>query len=313
MPDINFKNKDYSDFVTNFEPWTYSREELVDEVGLELSRLFAQAVANKDKPESYLFMAFIQGMLDNWAQAIEMAKHGRALLNNVNPEFNFFLAYAIWQDIKKRNESDKYALRQYLWAIELMWEALKVNPIDPRFLDRQGVTALEYHYILNKLEEDGEQVPEEIKQNPTRISSEAEAFGFLEQALKKTDDNNRKMRVRILNNLAYSYGTSEPPNLEKAEQFHKQVVNELSGVNLDNNGTLPEFEKWQFVMDTRWYIGAKLAYFKENVADLEESIRNLISLHDKASLNESERRVIKAHLNETKEWLDKLKESRVVE
>lgn len=306
MPEIHFRNSDYRHFVKSFEPWTYSREELVDEVGLELSRLYSQAVANKDKPESYLFMAFILGMLDNWSQAIEMAKHGRELLSKVNPEFNFFLAYAVFQDIKKRNESDQNALKQYLWAIELMWEALKANPIDPRYLDRQGATALEYHYILRKLACRGETVPEEVSKCKIRISNEVEALGFLEQALKKAGDN-RKLRVRVLNNLAYSYGTIEPPNLEKAEEFHKQVVHELSGVNQDNNSTLPEFEKWQFVMDTRWYIGAKIAFFKKNVVELEDSIQNLVSLHDKASLNESERRAIRAHLNETREWLHKLK------
>jgi len=311
MPDIHFKNKDYSDFVKNFEPWAYSKEELVDEVGLKLSRLYAQAVADKDKPESYLFMAFILGMLDNWGQAVKMAEHGRKLLNKVNPEFNFFLACAIWR-IKKQDDDDKYALGQLLWAIELMWEALKQNPIDPRYLNTQGTTALEYRSILDKLNDEGEAIPQEILNSKTRISSEVEAFGFLEQALHRVGDD-RKLRVRILNNLAYSYGTTEPPNLEKAEEFLQQVIDELSGVKPDQNNILPEFEKWQFVIDTRWYIGAKLAYSKGNVAELEKSIENLVSLHEKASLNDSERRDISAHLNETREWLDKLKESQVVQ
>ena len=305
MPDIRFKKREYGDFVKNFEPWTYKKEELVDGVGLELSRLFSLAVANKDKPESYLFMAFILGMLDNWGQAIEVAKHGRGLLSKVNPEFNFFLAYAVWQDLKKRNESDSFALRQYAWATELMWEALKVNPIDPRYLDRQGITALEYHSIVRNLEGGGEPGPPEILNSKTRISSESEALGFLEQALHRAGDD-RKLRVRILNNLAYSYGTIEPPNLQKAEEFHKQVINELSDVKQDRNSTLPEFEKWQFVMDTRWYIGAKIAYFKENAVELQNSIDNLVSLQEKASLNESERRVISSHLEETREWLHQL-------
>jgi hypothetical protein len=311
MPDIHFKKKEYRDFVKNFEPWNYKKEGLVDEVGRELSGLFSLAFANKDKPESYLFMAFILGMLDNWSQAIELAKHGRELLDKVNPEFNFFLAYAVWQDIKKRNESDKLALPKYLWAIELMWEALKANPIDPRYLDRQGTTALEYHDIVRQLEGNGETVPPEILNSKIRISSETEAFGFLEQALNRAG-NDRKLRVRILNNLAYSYGTIEPPNLQKAEEFHKQVINELGNVKQDNSNPLPEFEKWQFVMDTRWYIGAKLAFFKENVGELQHSIDNLVSLQQKASLNDSERRVIKSHLDETREWLDKLRASQVM-
>jgi hypothetical protein len=312
MPVIHFKNRDYNDFIDNFQPWTYSKEQLVDEVGRKLSQLFSQAFRNKDKPESYLFMAFILGMLDKWEQAIKIAEHGRGLLDKVNPEFNYFLAYAIWQDIKikRRSGGYKYELVQYMRAIRLMWEALKVNPTEPRYLDRQGTTALECHYILRKLAGLGEDAPEEILNDETKISSESEALGFLESALKKAG-NDRKLRVRILNNLTYSYGTIEPPNLEKAEKFHTEIVDELSLVKQNPNSTLPEFEKWQFVMDTRWYIGAKLAYSKKDAIELENNIRNLVSLHDKASLTDSERRAITSHLDEASEWLLKLKGEQV--
>jgi tetratricopeptide (TPR) repeat protein len=312
MPDIHFRNKDYASFVNDFRPWTYSKEQLVDEVGLKLSRLFSQAAAQMEKPESCLFMAFILGMLDNWGQAIKMAEHGRGLLSKekVNPEFNYFLASAVFQDIKKRGENDRYALEQYVWAIELMWEALHENPPDPRYLNRQGTLALECHFLLRKLNDLGEVLPEKILNNETNISSEQEALGFLEQALKKAG-NDRKLRVRILNNLAYSYGTLEQPNLEKAEHFHNQVIDELRGVKQNKNDTLPEFEKWQFVMDTRWYIGAKISYFKKDVVELENNIENLVLLHQKASLNDSDRKFIKSHLNETREWLLDLKRSQV--
>lgn len=308
MPVIHFKNGAYREFIDNFQPWTYSTEQHLNEFGHKVSRLFSQAIRHMNKPENCLFMAFILGMLDKWEQAIMMADHGRGLLDKVNPEFNFFLAYAIWQDIKikRRSNGNKYALVQYVWAAKLMREALKANPSEPRFLDRQGTTALECHYILRKLADRGESPPEEVLNDVAKISSEAEAFGFLEQALKKAGSD-RKMRVRILNNLAYSYGTTEPPNLEKAEKFHKEIIDELELVKQNPDSTLPEFERWQFVMDTRSYIGAKLAYAKKDAAELEQNIGNLVSLHEKASLTETERRVIKSHLDEAAEWLLKLK------
>lgn len=307
MPVIHFKNGAYREFIDNFQPWTYSKEQLLNEFGHKLSRLFSRAIRHMNKPENCLFMAFILGMLDKWEQAIKMADHGRNLLNKVNAEFNYFLAYAIWQDIKikRRSDGNKYALGQYMWATRLMWEALKANPAEPRFLDRQGTTALECHYILRKLADRGESPPEEFLAGETKISSEVEAFGFLEQALKKAG-NDPKLRVRILNNLAYSYGTIEPPNLEKAEKFHKEIIDELELVKQNPNSELPEFERWQFVMDTRWYIGAKLAYAKKDAAELEHNIANLVELHEKASLTDSERRVIKSHLDEATEWVLRL-------
>jgi hypothetical protein len=309
MPEIHFKNKQYGNFIAGFQPWKYSRDQIIEEVGKELTSLFALAVANQKNAESYLFMAYILGMLDNWSNAIQMAEHGRKFLNAVNPEFNYFLAYAIWQAQKKSDEDHQTALVNYLWATELMWEALRANPYDPRYLKRQGTIALECHYLINEIKKRGQQLPEQLIKGEVKLATETEALGSLEQALKRVPEKPgaKQLRVRILNNLAYSYGTLDEPNLEKAEKYLQAVVEELSDVKENPNSILPEFEKWQFVMDTRWYIGAKLAYSRHDLNALEESIANLINLRDRAGLNTSEKHFIESHLADSREWLAELK------
>jgi hypothetical protein len=302
MPTVNFENRAYDEFVKNFRPWLYEKDQLINRLGQHLAELFSRAASNTEKPENCLFMAFVMGMLDYWDQAAEMAEHGRALIKKEKrSEFDYFLAFAKYRKVDMHVDDPEYALRQYISANANIRDALAANPYDARYLKRSGTISLQYHETKRRLARLGKTGEPHIAAADGSIVSEAEAIGFLKEAIRRAK-NDGKIRVRALNNLAYTFGTSDPPRLKEAEECIKQIEAEFDAATKNPNNSLPDKEKWPFVMDTIWYIGAKIAYARRDANNLKRNLDLLKVALEKASLLEAEKRAIETHIREALEW-----------
>ena len=192
------------------------------------------------------------------------------------------------------------ALEHFTQADRDIRAALKANPYDPRYLERRGAIALRYHHIVNAL-------PEESRcaLPVSEIVSVAEARGFLKQAVQRAGPD-RKISVRALNNLAYSYGTSDPPELDDAEECIKQIEREFDAATNDHDNSLPSIQQWPFVMDTVWYIGAKIAYTRRDVANLKQKLELFEVALEKANLLDAEATSLAEHKHEIQNWHSEL-------
>jgi hypothetical protein len=301
MPTIHFENKLYEDFVKNFQPWRYKEEKLIDKLGQQLAELFAQAASNFEKPENCLFIAFVMGMLDFWDQALEVAEYGSERIKEKRSEFDYFLAYARYRSVDMHGADPLDALQQYIHAHRNIVDALRANPYDARYLKRRGTITLRYHYATKKLG-----IPNESVSDSKDIASEDDAIGFLKQAVKRAKKDDRKTRVRALNNLAFAYGTSEPPRLEEAEECIKQIEKEFDEATNEPENSLPDIIDWPFVMDTIWYIGAKIAYARRDAKSLKDNAERLQFAVEKVKLLPTEEEAVKAHISELQELQNQL-------
>ena len=302
MPTVHFETRIYDDFIKNFRPWNYNEEELRNKIGPDLAELFSLAASNTEKPENCLFMAFVMGMLDYWDHAVEMAEHGSQHVKEKRAEFDYFLAYARSRKVDMHREDLLDALKQYTAANNNILAALKINPYDARYLNRRGTITIQYHDTRKKLEQQGKFEAAAAANNMAR---EDEAIGFLKQAVKYAG-NHRKLRVRALNNLAYAYGMSEPPQLDEAEKCIKQIEIEFDAAINESDPSIPEKEKWPFVMDTMWYLGARIAYSRGDAKELKRNADLLKVALDKVRLMESEENDIRGHIREVEEMQNKL-------
>jgi hypothetical protein len=300
MPTIHFENRHYNEFVKHFHPWRYGEAELLDQLGRMLEQLFSHAASNPEKPENCLFMAFVMGMHDFWDPAVEMAENGSERIKERRSEFDYFLAYARYRRVDMHNYAPLEALEQYAQADRDIRAALKANPYDARYLERRGAIALRYHHTVAALpKESHSAVP------ITDIASVAEARGFLKQAVQRAGPD-RKISVRALNNLAYSYGTSDPPELHEAEECIKQIEREFDAATNDHDESLPSIQQWPFVMDTVWYIGARIAYTRGDAESLKQKRELFEVALEKANLLEAEATSIAEHIREIQNWQSEL-------
>ena len=301
MPTIHFENKLYEEFVKNFQPWRYKEEKAIDKLGRQLHDLFSEAASNFEKPENCLFIAFVMGMLDFWDQAVEVAQYGSERIKEKRSEFDYFLAYARYRTVDMHNADPSDALQQYIHANRYILDALRANPYEARYLKRRATITLRYHDAKRRLG-----TPEESVVEPKDIASEEDAIGFLKQAVKRAKKEDRKTRVRALNNLAYTYGTSEPPRLEEAEECIKQIEREFDEATNEPEHSLPDIIEWPFVMDTIWYIGAKIAYARGNAKELKDNAERLQFSVEKVKLLPTEEEAVKAHISEIQELQNQL-------
>jgi hypothetical protein len=300
MPTIHFENKRYNDFVKNFRPWRYKEVELIDQLGRQLDELFSSAAKNPEKPENCLFMAFVMGMHDFWDSAVEMAERGSEHLTDKRSEFDYFLAYAKYRKVDMHGYPPAIAREHFIDADSDIRAALKVNPYDPRYLERRGAIALRYHYNSSLIPKDS------LKRLPKAdIANITEARGFLKQAVSR-GGHDPKIRVRALNNLAYSFGTSDPPELKEAAKCITQIEKEFDTATSDGANELPDLEQWPFVMDTIWYIGAKIAHSEGNADELRRNRERLQTAVDRANLLEAEAKNIEEHILEIQSWENEL-------
>ena len=301
MPTIHFENKFYEQFVKNFQPWRYKDEKSIDKLGQQLAELFALAASNFEKPENCLFIAFVMGMLDFWDQALEVAEYGSERIKERRSEFDYFLAYARYRTVDMHGADPSDALQQYIHAHRNIMDALNANPYDARYLKRRGTITLQYHDATRKIG-----MPNESVSEAKDIASEDDAIGFLKQAVKRAKKDDRKTRVRALNNLAFTYGTSEPPRLEEAEECIKQIEKEFDEATSEPENSLPDIIDWPFVMDTIWYVGARIAYARKDAKALKDNAERLQFAVEKVKLLPTEEEAVKAHISEIQELQNQL-------
>jgi len=297
MPTIHFDSRLYNEFVTSFQPWRYKEAELIDQFGRLLEELFSNAASNPEKPENCLFMAFVMGMHDFWDSAVEMAEHGSKHLKGKRSEFDFFLACARYRKVDMHDYPPVIALKHYIQADADIRAALKTNPYDPRYLERRGAIALRYDHTLSL-------VPKEQMAALPRadIASVTEARGILKQAVQR-GVHDPKIRVRALNNLAYSFGTGDAPELEEAEECIKQIEKEFDTATSEGANSLPDdIEQWPFVMDTIWYIRAKIARSRGDANEVKTNRERLQTAMDRVLLLPAETKAIEAHLRNIQNW-----------
>lgn len=300
MPTINFTTEIYRDFVKDFKPWAYERDQALDQIGQKLTELFSQAASKPDNPESWLFMAFVMGMLDYWPQAIELAKQGLSRVKRGDGrEFEYLIAEAKFRAGKGIADTPREAIKGFISAYDHIRQAIKFDYSDARFLERQAVIALYYADARKELTNLSESELEQIDQGGKDVIGEPHAIQLLIQAERRAGKD-RKLRVRALNNLAFVYVIADPPQLDQAVACVNEIQKEFDQALERKDDSLPDPERWPFVVDTLWYIRAKIAFSLNDLDTLDSAIDGFQGLLDKAVLLPPERKTVEAHLKEVK-------------
>lgn len=302
MPTINFNTSAYKDFAKDFRPWIYERESLLDKVGQKLAELFSRAATNPQNPESWLFMAFVMGMLDYWQQATVLASKGLSLVKKGGDkrEFQYFIADAKCREASEQAEDPAEALKRYISAYKHIQQAIRLDPSDARFLERQATIALHYHEVREQFAVARESEQARIDGEGKEIVSKEQAIQLLIQAERRAGKD-RKLRVRALNNLAFTYVTNEPPQVREAAECIDKIQQEFDEAVDRKDDLLPEPEKWPFVMDTIWYVRALVASANNDVGMLDSTINGLQGVLSNAVLLPQERKIIESHLRKVRE------------
>ena len=305
MPSLQLVSKTYREKLKS----------LATENGEHYERAFfsiiREVVSGFNEPEDFLIMAFLLGLLNEWEQALEVMNKCRQIIANMPPssvpeqiipsEVDF-LSSAIKRRLAQTAADAESEISLYLDAYDDIVRARTAAPNEPRYLVAEAGTAMMYHEIVNNVclwpIDAAVSVRNTVRSD---ILSEAEAKEQTKRALGLINSSDVRLRVIVLNNLAFAEVLSENPSLEEADVYigqadeiiqnadHKQAAL-LSGVLLHIN-------------ETKVMLRAKRARYENNLEGLKECIQDLYALAEETDLIEYEKRGFLSHLEILKSWL----------
>lgn len=262
-------------------------------------------------PEDFLFMAFALSLLNYWSVAYRTTEYALQIYNS-NEEFYkkdsnlyemcYFLSMCKRKSIFENYDDKVNNKREYLnimYKLENSFKRILVsynaNQKDARFLKEMGILILMYYYYVRKQKLKKEQID-----NIFNKYSEEFAFNLLTEALHLSK-NNIKLKILILNNLAYFYAKLEKPDFKKSKQYIEQIDEEFEKIS-DSPELYDPKEPWTYLLDTKFYIRGLMAIKQNNIGLLEESINDLeLLLCDTADVDISTKKYIQNHISELSE------------
>lgn len=239
-------------------------------------------------------MAFVLGMLNLWQDAIDMALRSNQILGVIEKsEVAFFIAFARRRVAMALEPSS--ALDELAIGYNDILKAVGDGPNDPRYLKEQAAIALLYQKAKRRIE------------GMVVISGEVmgvhEAKDLLIRALNFARDDVR-IRVEILNNLAYAEVLSDEFSYQKATEYLKQVRQIMD--ELGERSSIVRERMGPHLKDTEIMVDARQALEAEDEERLSRCVVNLNELKSASQLMAAEEEIINSHLKQVQEWRQSL-------
>lgn len=306
MPSVQFVSKPYQDRLQALRVQNHAK---YDQAFLSL---VYEAASGLNEPEDFLFMAFVLGMIDEWSEALKLIEKCSEIVKALHPAHLSSLAVpseiSYLRSLAKRRiaelENDPViASRGYLEAYRDIACCLVEKPEDPRYVKEAAAIAMLYHEAANtvpSLPQEGKPI---VFRENADIPTEFEAKHLYKHALQLLDNHDDlRLRVSVLNNLAYSEVMGSPPQYNIAEKYLNDI-DELIDKELDHPGSVSLVEGiLANIADTRIMLRARIA--KDNLdTDLLESCRQeLETLLQQDGLSRAEQNTYNLHGELISKW-----------
>ena len=273
--------------------------------------IIKEVVTGFNEPEDFLIMAFLLGLLDEWQQALEMVEKCRRVVADL-PESSIqppiipseidYLSSAIKHRLAQTVVDPERAIALLIEAYDDIVRAKNALPDEPRYLVAEAGTAMLYHEKIKtlRLEPASPEISSLIEGQP-EILSEGEAIEQTKRALSLLTSSDVRLRIVILNNLAFAEVLSDHPSLDEADEYLRQadeVIDNTSGKQaLLLSAVLPHID------ETKLMLRARYAVDEKNMAVLEESIHKLQTMAEETDLIEYEKRGFISHIQIINGWI----------
>ena len=113
-----------------------------------------------------------------------------------------------------------------------------------------------------------------------------------------------RLRIIILNNLAFAEVIADNPNFEEAHLYLGQMDEIMANANEEQSllfsGVLPH------INETKVMLGAKQARVRRDPRALAASVKELLKIGESDDLVESEKRSFLSHLGIVNRWIEEL-------
>lgn len=290
MSPVRFSEPHFRQLIDGLQTWDAQQTPRLQAISREFNRVLAEGMIER-KAENFLFLAYVFGLLNLWTVALEVAEESRKLLGHPGQShFSLEIRYFIALARRRLAETDTdlaQAMKGYLLAFREIVPVVNARPSEARYLKEKGSIVLLYHEAKHRL---GGVRPAEIEEEEeTQLGGVAHAKQLLQRALQLAHDD-RRLRLKTLNRLAYAEVWSETPALETAEAYLRCVVKEFKAAARNDTPDTP-LGGWPNIRDTWAMVRALRARAEGNAEDLDACIRVLKTLSPDHKLNPVEQAV----------------------
>jgi hypothetical protein len=271
-----------------------------------------EAVSAFNEPEDFLFMAFVLGIIEEWDGALTLIEKCREMMSNMSsselsglvvPSEVDYMISLIRRKLAELRDDPGEAIEGYITSFYEIKRAVDSKPTDPRYVKDLAFTAMLYHDALKRLsvwqKTRGVSISHRLDQ---AIPTEAEAKTLCKHALElASDSNDLRLKVGILNNLAYAEVLTDSPSYEEAEDYLRQI----DDFNSEDSDWFEQFTDGVlvYVTDTRIMLRARRAKDSHDKSGLLECINKLDLLAQQEGLSEAERKMCVSHIEMLRAWL----------
>jgi len=315
MPAIQFVSKNYQVRLRTLQTYAKKGQESKAWMQKQFLPIVYDATSGISEPEDFLFMAFVLGMLEFWAPALAMAEHSLQISSSheINrSEVYLFIAFAK-RTLGKLETRIQKETEFYINAYKVIGKAISEKPDDPRFMLEQASIGLMYREAIKSRGSSDDSPGSFIPRDHPVLPDVSSAKELLRRALEiqrrrnSKLENDRRLIIDILNNLAYAEVLSDDPNFQKAKGYLIEIEAEFesSGSHRDTifkslRGRLD---------DTRIMIDASQAFYTKDAAALQKCLEELQKLCSQDYLSEPQLKVVQEHLSLIQKWIETLRDS----
>jgi len=303
MPSLLFVSKTYRNKLSSLG--TKSSEEYEG----VLYSIITEVVSGFNKPEDFLMMAFLFGLLNEWQQALvviekcyqSIAEPTASSLPQIIPSEVDYFSSAIKRRLAQITDDPLNATKLYIEAYRDIVRARQAIPDDVRYLVAESAGANLYRELVKKLGLDAHETG--IRAGlPYEILTQSDAKKQYLKALNLAKNSGDiRMSVVTLNNLAFTEVFADSPSFSEADSYideMDEIVKNATGEQaMLLSGILPH------ISETKLMLKASQARHQNNIETLKACIESLRRIMEDTDLLEYERKGFVSHIDIVKTWL----------
>jgi hypothetical protein len=304
MPSVIFVSEQYQSLL---KPFQVPKRVNYDKAFLAV---VYEAVSGLNEPEDFLFMAFVLGMVDQWDEALKVIEKCREISLEINPrhlekvimpsEIDYFEGIVRRRIAATEDDSHK-AIQGFTDALKLIERAIEIRAQEPRYLKEKAATILLYHEATNRYDVNSTASNSTVQSDVIEMPSVEEAKEFYKSALRILErKEDQRLRIRILNDLAYAEVLSESPSFEEAGSYLRELE-ELLETGGDEQLSRDAAGLVAYIADTKIMLRARQAKENRDIHGLNEASKELeIMLTE--DLSEPAKALLKSHIEILSVW-----------
>src|SRR5215213_795890 len=312
MPAIQFVSETYQVRLRTLQTYARRGQGSKSWMQKQFLPIVYEATSGISEPEDFLFMAFVLGMLDLWSLALPMAEHSLTISGSreINrSEVYFFIAFAK-RTLGKLEPTIQKEIDAFRKAYQYILKALDEKQDDPRFLLEQASIGLMFHEVVKLSSSNDQTHSVHVSGNqvlPDVVSAkEILKRGLEEQRRRNSDrENDRRLIIDILNNLAYAEVLSDAPEFSKAQTYLAEIEAEFERSGSHRHIIVKSLRGR--INDTRIMVAASQWFYLKHRAMLEKCLEELKEMCFHDYLSEPQLKVAREHISLIEAWIDTLK------